>query len=202
MAATYLVFNQFSQYLATLNTQGADDVAYVMTTSNPAGLLIGSTTTAVANGTVYAAHSTNKIIAGTAQYITANVITTNTEVYIDSLGCYMTVMFWTYGSPTTLYQAPPQITTTPNVASGGLAYTVVSCVTQPAPQTAYTTTVDSSASSSSSGLTSAQSNQLQSTLGITAASLLLIVAVLAYLVSGMGGKSTPMAAREQEMTKA
>lgn len=134
-----LTINFLSTFLASLNTQGTAQVAYIMTTINPTGLLLGSTTSEFVNATSYAVNAKNTVIRNTARYIQANMITSDTTEYVSELGCLLSVQFWTYGSPTTVYTPPPASGFTYAPSTGGLAWTVVSCNTQYADPTTTTT---------------------------------------------------------------
>jgi hypothetical protein len=138
-----LNLNALSSLIQKENTGGASQVAYVMTTSNPVGLLLASSVPSVPiNITTYADNAPNKIISGTAEYILMNNIQTNTQVYLESLGCLMTVQFWTYGKSTEAIKPPSSypVSTANTYSTEGLAWTVVSCSVEPNPTTVYTTT--------------------------------------------------------------
>jgi len=161
------------------------------------GLLLGSTTGAICNTTTLATGSTDRYIRITANYIKNNAITANTQAYISDLGCLMTVTFWTYGTaPNKIYSSPSTYwiatSTTPAgtppagyPATGGLQWTIVTCVTEP--QATATTTVDDT---NSNGYSTAQ--EVQGIGAVSVATLLVVVVVLfcvVYAVFFQGSKA-------------
>lgn len=135
-----LTLDFLSNYLAGLNTAGSSQVAYIMTTTNPAGLLLATTTKEYCGVNTSAVSAKNPTIAASAKYIVSNNIVTNTQAYVPSLGCYLTVKFWTYGSPSSTISVPPSYSTSisPSVSTLGLAWTIVSCNFEATPTTTYT----------------------------------------------------------------
>lgn len=166
--------------LQSLNGDASNQVGYIMTTVHPTGLLLGSTTGANCNTTSYAHNSANNLISTTAQYIIDNGITTDSTVYMPSLGCLMTVQFWTYGNfekvyhyPANYYLSSSSLLGTP--ATGGLQWTIVTCVTLPQADTTVTTD-----DTSSSAVTQAQ---VMEGIGAVSVATLILVIIIVFCIA-------------------
>lgn len=166
-----------SGILESLNADATNQVGYIMTTVHPVGLLLGSTTGVNCNITSYAHNSANKLISATAQYIMDNGVTTDSTVYMPSLGCLMTVQFWTYGDYEKVYNYPvgyylPSSSLVGTPDTGGLQWTIVTCVTLPQADTTVTT----DDASSSNGLT--QAEVMNGIGAVSVATLILVIAIV------------------------
>lgn len=90
-----LVLTFLSTDIQGMNTYGNQQTAYIMTALNPAYLLFAATTNLTLGTTTYATTSSNKITSATANFIKNNKISADTTEYISSVGCQMTVKFYT-----------------------------------------------------------------------------------------------------------
>eukprot|EP01034_Spumella_vulgaris_P031738 gene31738-39206_t len=154
VAANYVVLTYLSDKMAALNTDPLTTTGYVMTTINPVGLLMASTTGLAFNATTFATSSSNAVIKSTSEYILANNIQEDTSGYVASLGCYLSVQFFSAGEATPSVVSPPAGSSLPSSSTSGvnsatgIKWTVVSCTTEAAPTTTYSTNDDASSSTS------------------------------------------------------
>jgi hypothetical protein len=123
VAANYVVLTYLSNRIAELNTDPLSTTGYVMTTQNPVGLLVASTTNLVFNATTYAVKSPNAVISSSAQYIINNNIKEDTSGYVESLGCYLSVQFFSAGSSTPTVVSPPAGSNLPASSTAGMLFT-------------------------------------------------------------------------------
>ena len=119
-AANYVVLDYLSAAIARLNSGSVSTTGYIMTTMNPVGLLVATSTGIKTNMTTYAVSSPNAIISSTAQYIAAQNIQEDTAGYVESLGCYLNVAFFTYGATNPALVSPPTGSNLPSASTAGM----------------------------------------------------------------------------------
>lgn len=174
-----LVLSFLSTYIQEMNTFGNQQVAYIMTYTNPAYLLVATTTNITLSTNTYATTSSNQIISATANFIKNNAIKADTTEYISSVGCQMTAKFYTSpGGSSGLIYAPVSFGSIPP-ASKQAQWIVVSCAIQPNPETVYTSSNDDDNVPSTS--------TLQPILGVSATVLALLFVLLLLFILFVAG---------------
>lgn len=195
VAEVSFIFNNLGTFISDIPSTGTQ-YAYIMTQLNPQYLLVATNVGLTLSTTTYATSSTNKYINGTANYIVNNGILSDTQVYIDSLGCMMTVKFWTSpnGEAGTI-TIPTDFSTTVMPATLQANWIVVSCSVEPNPSTTYTTTSTSNGADDDS----VSYSDVQAVTGLAATVFVLLVLVILFMGAyalGLFTRKPPMSGQE------